>query len=298
MGHLLAGVHAAYVLAVFRVNLVEAAVHLLLGAEGLYDAQSAKRLLHLAHRVAPQRLRLYRLLLQLAAHKAHEPAHDGHYDEREERQLPADDEQRGKIEHYQYRVLEEHVEARHYGVLNLLHVAAHARYDVALALLGEESERQRRNLAVELVAYVAHHACAYRNYRSRRKEIGTRLQKRHEGQKQAYDEQRCGGAHAPDHLVDIIIGVVYQHIFHVAAAPVHQSGRHAGRLSLEKYLQDWYYGHERKDVQYRRKDIKHHRQYQVFFCREVQNGAILVKILSSIRGLFFLWNLGLFRLQR
>ena len=248
MSQLLAGVHAAYVLAVFRVNLVKAAVHFLLGAECLYYAQSAKRLLHLAHRVAPQRLRLYRLLFQLSAHKAHKPAHYGHDDEREERQLPAYDEQRCKIEYYQYRVLEQHVEARHYGVLNLLYVAAHARYDVALALLREESERQRRDFAVKLVAYVAHNASAYRNYRGRRKEVGSGLQKSHEGQEQSYYEQRSGGAHALDHLINVIIDVIYHHFLHVAAAPVHQSGRHAGCLSLEKYLQDWYYGHERKYV--------------------------------------------------
>lgn len=66
--HLLACVDAAYVVAVFRVYLVKAPVHLLLGAEGLDDAQAAQGLLHLAHGVAPQALCLDGLLLELAAH--------------------------------------------------------------------------------------------------------------------------------------------------------------------------------------------------------------------------------------
>ena len=84
----LAYVHSHDVVAVGRVDAVEAAVHLALGAEGLDDAQAPESLLHLAHRVAPQGLGLDALGFQLAAHPAHEPAHDGHDDEGEERQLP------------------------------------------------------------------------------------------------------------------------------------------------------------------------------------------------------------------
>ena len=72
--------------------MVEAAVHLILGTESLDDAQSAQRLLHLAHRVAPERLSLDALLLQAAAHHSHEPAEDGYKDDGEQRELPRDEE--------------------------------------------------------------------------------------------------------------------------------------------------------------------------------------------------------------
>ena len=94
VGQRLAYVHPHDVVAVVRVHAVEALVHLLLGTEGLDDAQSAQRFLYLTHRVAPQGLRLDALPLQLAAHNAHEPAEEGHEDDGEERELPADEEQR------------------------------------------------------------------------------------------------------------------------------------------------------------------------------------------------------------
>ena len=160
VGHLLADVHLEDVVAIGVVDLGEARVHLVLRTEGLDDAQAAQRLLHLAHRVAPQGLRLDGLRLQLAAHHAHEPAEDGHEDDGEERQLPTDGQQGGEIDDDQDGILEEHVERGHDRGVDLLYVATHAGDDVALALLAEEAQRERRDLLVELVADVAHHARA------------------------------------------------------------------------------------------------------------------------------------------
>ena len=186
MGRRLADVDTHDVVAIGRIDLVEPAVHLLFGTEGLDDAQSAQRLLDLAHRVAPQGLGLDALRLQLATHIAHQPAHDGHDDEREERQLPGNEDEGRKIRDDEDRILEQHLERRHDGVLNLLHVATHTGNDVALALLREEAKWQCRNLLVELVADVTHHARADRNYRGSREEVGTRLEKSGESQEESY----------------------------------------------------------------------------------------------------------------
>lgn len=108
----LADVHLEDVVAIGVVDLGEARVHLVLRTEGLDDAQAAQRLLHLAHRVAPQGLRLDGLRLQLAAHHAHEPAEDGYEDDGEERQLPTDGQQGGEIDDDQDGIFEGACRAR------------------------------------------------------------------------------------------------------------------------------------------------------------------------------------------
>ena len=88
VGHRLTDIHLHDVIAVGRIDGVETTVHLLLGTEGLDDAEAAKRLFHLTHRVAPQCLRLHALSLQLTAYPPHEPPHDGNDDECKHRELP------------------------------------------------------------------------------------------------------------------------------------------------------------------------------------------------------------------
>ena len=165
MSHRLAYVDAHDVVAIVGVHLVETLVHPLLGTESLDDAQAAQRLLHLAHRITPEGLCLDAASLQLAPHEPHEPSEDGHEDDGEQRQLPRHEEQRSKIDDDEDGILEKHVERRHDARLHLLHVATHAGNDVALALLAEESQGQRRNLAIELIADVAHHTRANRDNR-------------------------------------------------------------------------------------------------------------------------------------
>ena len=127
------------VVSIGRVDLVETTVHLLFSDKGLDDAQTSQCLLHLTHRVAPQGLGLDRILLQLTTYPTHEPPHDGNDDEGEECQLPRDKEQGSKIADDENRVLEQHLERGHDGVLYLLHITTHAGNDVTLALLGEEA---------------------------------------------------------------------------------------------------------------------------------------------------------------
>ena len=140
MGQLLSDVHTHHVVTVVAVHLVEAFVHLLFRTEGLDDAQTAQRLFHLTHRVAPQQLRLDGVLFEFPAHQPHEPSEHGHEDNGEKRQLPGDEQERGEVGYDEDRVLEKHVETRHDAVFYLLHIAAHTGYDVALALFAEESE--------------------------------------------------------------------------------------------------------------------------------------------------------------
>ena len=109
VGHRLTYVHPCDVVAVCRVDLVEAAVHLLLGTESLDDAEAAQCLLHLTHRVAPESLSLHTLGLQLTTYPAHEPTHDGHDDQRKHRQLPRDKQQHGEVADDEDGVLEEHL---------------------------------------------------------------------------------------------------------------------------------------------------------------------------------------------
>ena len=164
MGHRLAYVHAHYVAAVVGVNFIEPSVHFFLSIKRLDDAQTAKSLLHLAHRVAPERLCLDGLLLKFPAYKAHEPPKDRYENDSKKRQLPRCENECYEVGEDKNGVLEEHVKTCHDGVLYLLNVSAHSCNDVSLAFLAEESERQRCDFLVQLVANVAHHSRSYGHY--------------------------------------------------------------------------------------------------------------------------------------
>ncbi len=163
MSHLLTDVHAHDVVTVAAIHLVEVPVHLILGAERLDDAQSAQGFLYHAHRVAPERLCLGALCLQLLSNKTHEPTEWWHKEDGEEGELPADADQRNEIEENENRILEEHIERRHDAVLHFLHVTAHSGDDVSLALFAEETKRKRGDLLVELVADIANDTCTDRD---------------------------------------------------------------------------------------------------------------------------------------
>ena len=263
MRQLLPHIHAHELLAVCGVHTVEACIHLLLGAERLDDAQSAERLLHLTHGIAPQVLRFLGVLLQLTAHGSHHPAEQGHEEQREQRELPRYGHERSEVADDEYGVLEEHVERRHYGVFYLLHVARHTRYDVALALLREEAERQLCYLGVQLVAYVAHHTSAHGYHYGRRQEVGTRLEQRHQGQKQTYDEQCGGGADGIYEAAHVVVGVVLEHFLGTGAAPCHEMRGRGGPVCPEENLQDGYYRHEGEYVEHRRQYVEQHREHEV-----------------------------------
>ena len=171
--------HPHQVGSIGRVHRVKPLVHLLLCNKRLDDPQTTQCLLHLTHRVAPQRLSLDRLRLQFPAYPTHKPAHDGHDGQGKQRQLPRDKQQGCKITDNQDGVLKQHLQTRHDGVFHLIHVTAHPRDDVPLPFLREEAQRQRRDLLVNLVAHVPDHTCPDRQHRDRSQEIRSRLQGRH-----------------------------------------------------------------------------------------------------------------------
>ena len=85
MRQLLANVHLHDVVSVGAVHFVESCIHLIFGTECLDNAQPAQCFLHLAHRIAPQRLCLNGVLLKPAPHITHEPAEQRHENKGEKR---------------------------------------------------------------------------------------------------------------------------------------------------------------------------------------------------------------------
>ena len=84
----LTDVHSHDIVAVGGIDLIETAVHLPLGTEGLDDTQTTECLLHLTHGIAPKGLSLDRVLFQLTTYPAHKPSHEGYDGQGEECQLP------------------------------------------------------------------------------------------------------------------------------------------------------------------------------------------------------------------
>ena len=163
--HLLPAVNAGDGLAELFVGLLEAFLYLLLSVESLDDAQSAQRLFDLAHQSAPLLLPFEGLTLQLLPHLPHHIAGKRQEDKDKQGELPTDSNHADEVNRNEDGVFEEHVERAHHRGFDFVHVARDAGQDVALPLLGEESERELGYLAVNLVADIADHASADRNHR-------------------------------------------------------------------------------------------------------------------------------------
>ena len=155
MGGTLAYSHGVDVVSVFFVDADEALQHLVLGNECLDDAQTAQRLVELRQHVAPAVLDGGRLRLQLTAYLAHNPAGQRSDDDNEYRQLPAYCQHGSKTYDDGDGLAYQHVDTAGDGVLYGSHVGRHARYDVALALLREETQRQLQHFLIHLDTDVA-----------------------------------------------------------------------------------------------------------------------------------------------
>ena len=177
--------------------------------------------------------------------------------------MPGDEYQRAEVGDDEHGILEEHVQGRHDAVLYLLHVSAHAGDDVPLSLFAEEAQREAVDLLVDLVADVSHHSRADGDDRRGGQEVGSCLQEGGKGQEETYQQQRSSLSAFPDELSHVEVGVVAYHVLYRSLAPFHQPGGRGGPFCLEEYLQDGDDGGEREYVQYRRKDIEHHRERQV-----------------------------------
>ena len=182
VGQLVAAVHASRQVAVFFVLSPETVHHLLLGIEGLDDAQSADCLLYIRHNGAKLVLLFKRSALEILAHAAHDKAGNREQDEYKKRQLPAHKEHHRKAHHYHDGVLEHHVERHHHRVLYFGHVTAHACHHVALALAREETYGQRHHLVINHSTQVANHASAQRYHEEGGHIGGSGLQSGHHHQ--------------------------------------------------------------------------------------------------------------------
>lgn len=218
---------------------VEAVFHLLLGIESLYYAEASEGLFDIGHDAAPLLLPLKAHALEALAYLAH--GHTGYRQEHEhkEGELPRKRYHGGETHEYHHRIFKQHIERGHDGGLDLGHVGAHARHDVALALAGEKPDREAEQLVVHHIADVAHHTRAYRYHIVGAQEGGAGLEAghHHEGRCEHCEcvawAPRCYG------LLHPIVEVVDRHIFERSRPYGHQLIML--RLDLEKHLQDRYH---------------------------------------------------------
>ena len=255
VGRALADDHVVHGLAVVVIGLGEAERHLLLGQEGLDDAQAAQRFVQLRHDVAPLCLGGGRLPFQLAADHAHHPSGEGQDNDDEQRHLPADGEQGGEIDDEGDGVAQQHVDGAGQGVLHGGDVGAHAGDDVALALFGEEAQRQAQHLVVDLDADVAHDARAQGDHHGGRGEVAGRLQQGHQDERHAQHDQRQEGAVLADELVDPPVGVVDEYVL-VQVVPVPLLVVIDLGVYLEQDVQYGDDGHEREYVEPLRHEVQ------------------------------------------
>ena len=199
----------------------KALLHLALGKESLDDTQSAQGLIELCQQRAPVVLCLLGLALELTADGAHHPSQGRHSHEHEERELPTEEEEGEQRHDDGDGVLDEHLQRVGERGLQSTHVATHAGYDVALALLGEEAERQSHYLIIYLYADVAHHACAQRYQRSCRAEVAGSLEQRHHNQYHSRGHEYPQCTACLDEGVHVIVEVVLDDIGYVAVGKGH-----------------------------------------------------------------------------
>ena len=230
--------------------------------EGFDDAQTAERLFDIAQQHAPLCLTLERHSLQALAYLAHHKPCHRQQQEHKYGELPTHGYHRGKAHHYHDGIFEHHVERCHYAVFHLGDVATHTRHHVALALVGEEAHGQVHNLAIDGVAYVAHHAHAY-GHHEERTQIGTAgLECGH------YHEHHCQRCKcvtcspAVDYHLRVVVEIVDCHIFYRCRSPRHKGI--GGLFYLEEHLQDGYDERKRKQCEKCRKYVEEYVEAQIF----------------------------------
>ena len=163
MSHLLPNIYPHNIITISAVHFVKTHIHLLFSTKRLDDAQATQRFLHLTHCVAPQCLCLNRVLFQLSPHIPHKPTKNWNENQRKKRELPRHDDQCGKIGDDKNGIFKQHVKRRHDRTLDFLHIAAHPCNNITLAFFREKTERQRRDLLIQLIANIAHYPCPNRD---------------------------------------------------------------------------------------------------------------------------------------
>ena len=141
------------------------------------------------HDFAPECLDIERFPLQVLADDSHDPDHHRREYDCEGRELPADDHHRDEIDGDQDRILYEHLYRSRNRRLDFLHVSAHPGYDVALPFLGEETDRQGKDLVIDFFSDVLDNACPDRDHHSGGTEVACGLESGGENQEQAEDQK-------------------------------------------------------------------------------------------------------------
>ena len=127
--------HAVRSIAKLVGAAVKAFGHFAFGRKGFDNAHTAQGFFKLRHGVAPFVLGIEAFVFEFTADASHHPAHEGEYDEGKERELPRHVNQHAEVANQQNGVFNQHFERAGYRRFDFVHVAAHARNDVALAFV-------------------------------------------------------------------------------------------------------------------------------------------------------------------
>ena len=235
----------------------EAAGHLVLGGEGLDDAHAAEGFLKLRHDFAPLSLGFKRALLEFANDAGEGPYQKGHDENGEEGELPAGVEEHAEVADDEHGIFDEHVERARDGVLDFLNVTAHAGNDVALALVGEEGERQGDDFTVNAVAYVADDTGAQRYHDTGGGKVAERLQQGGHDEEETDVQQGARGTVALHELLCPVVKVVDERVLErrVLCAPFDKVV--SALVDAEEELQHGHERHEREHVEHGREQVEH-----------------------------------------
>ena len=210
----------------------------LLRNECLDDAQASQSLLYLAHAVAQARLHEQRTSLEPPAHRAYTPCQEGYHEQREERKLPTDADERHQIDHYEDGVLHYHIERAAYTGIHLIDVRRYARQYVTLTFIGEETQGQADDLTVDIGPDVTDDTRAQRHEHGRTAKVSGCLEEGEHAEHESEQQQGGGWTVALDELLRVEVAVVLGYIDKRTPSP--GAPRYECEMlviDLEEYLQ-------------------------------------------------------------
>ncbi len=254
--------HAVHVVAVLLIGLPETVRHLLLCNESLDDAQASEGLVQLGDNVAPTTLHLGRLALEFAAYLAHHPPGKRCDEQHEESKFPTDGNKGDEAHDDGYGLAYHHVHGRHHGTLHALGICTHAGNDVALVLLGEETQGQAQHLVIQLRADVLHHTGAQGHHHCAGGKVAQGLYAGHHHQRRAHDDQRNEGSVLGNEVLHVGIAIVHHHLL-IQCAPCPLLVLIFRTVYLEQNVQYGDEHHKGKDIHPLREEVQHDGARQV-----------------------------------
>ena len=179
----------------------------MLGIETLDDTQPEQRLIDGRKDLGVLFLPLGGRFLETATDTTDKEDGDRHEDEYKERELPRDDEERDEVHEDHDGVLEEDIECRHDGCLDLVDIVGHTRDDVSAAGVGEVPHREGEDLIVELLSEVPQYTGADGHHVVVREPRGGTLESGHDDEEETQDEQHITGPVQGDLVIEEIVEV-------------------------------------------------------------------------------------------